>query len=80
MTEPYDDEEWVNPQYVADVLKVHITTVYRWVHTGKLPAIRICRNLMRIRKCHVRNLIEQSAVVPDVTPGPTGRPRLELLH
>jgi excisionase family DNA binding protein len=78
MPEPkYDEDEWVNPQWVADELKVHITTVYRWVHTGKLPAIRICRNLMRIRKSHVLDLIEASTVVADVVSGPIGRPRLE---
>lgn len=69
------EDEWVSPQYVVDLLKVHITTVYRWIHCGKLPAIRLRRNVMRIRKSHVLDLIEESTVVPDVVPGPIGRPR-----
>jgi excisionase family DNA binding protein len=65
MTEPEVNlwPDWVTPQEVADLFKVHITTIYRWVNTGKLPAIRLRRNIMRIRKDHVLDLIEESTVV-----------------
>lgn len=47
---PDSQREWWTPVEVANLYRVHKETVYRWIHVGKLPAIRISRNLFRIRR------------------------------
>jgi excisionase family DNA binding protein len=33
--------EFLSPAEVARRLAVHRATVYRWIHTGELPAVRL---------------------------------------
>lgn len=35
------DEEMLTPQEIADRLKVHVRTVYRWIKTDKIEAQRL---------------------------------------
>lgn len=39
--------EWFTPQEIAEKLKVHLNTVYRWIDTGKLKASK-AGDLLRI--------------------------------
>lgn len=61
MTEPCDERpdpnrEWWTSHEVADLFRVTVDTVYRWIKSGKLPATRISRNLYRIRAEDAREL------------------------
>ena len=35
-------EDYYTPQEVADKLKVNTRTLYRWIHEGKLKAVKLC--------------------------------------
>ena len=55
-SQPDPNREWWTPREVSDLFRVHITTVYRWINIGKLPAVRISRNLYRIHAGDVKIL------------------------
>lgn len=59
MTEPDPKREWWTPHEVEELYRVHISTIYRWIHIGKLPAVRFRRNLYRIRREDVEALAEK---------------------
>jgi excisionase family DNA binding protein len=63
----------VTPRDVARLLKVHVSTVYRWIFDGKLASYRRagCRYL--VRRADVR------AVLEPVRPSPT-RPQEPILN
>jgi len=48
--------EWWTPREVSELFRVHITTVYRWIEIGKLPVLRLRRNVYRIKAADVRKL------------------------
>ena len=41
--------EFLSPAEVARRLAVHRATVYRWIHTGELPAVRLGGTTLRVR-------------------------------
>ena len=59
MTEPDPSREWWTPIEVSRLYRVHISTIYRWIEIGKLPAVRMRRNLYRIRREDVMALAEK---------------------
>lgn len=59
MTEPDPKREWWTPHEVEELYRVHISTIYRWIHIGKLRAVRFRRNLYRIRREDVEALAEK---------------------
>ena len=55
---PTDDADTLMaPVEVARYLKVNIRSVYYWTWDGRLPAVRIGRNVIRIRKGDVDALL-----------------------
>jgi excisionase family DNA binding protein len=57
-------EDLVTPGEVAKLLKVHISTVYRWWLSGRLPSYRLAGVRFLIRRADVR------AVLQPVHPSP----------
>lgn len=55
----HGQREWWSPREVAELYHVHITTIYRWIEIGKLPAVRMRRNIYRIRWEDVAALAEK---------------------
>lgn len=43
------DLEWVSVKEIAEGLKVHTGTVYRWIKEGRLRAIKPGGRIVRIR-------------------------------
>jgi excisionase family DNA binding protein len=41
---------------VAAALSVHVATVHKWIHTGKIPAMRTGRGRYRISEQTLRDL------------------------
>lgn len=48
--------EVMTPKQVADYLQLHVMTIYRHIHAGKLPATKI-GGRYRIKRQHVEELL-----------------------
>lgn len=56
-----DKESLLTPDEAASLLKMSKVTVLRWVKSGRLPASRLGRNVLRIRRDSVERLLLESA-------------------
>lgn len=54
-------DEYYSPKEIATLLKVNVITVRRWIDKGKLPAIKLDKDL-RVNKKDLNNFIEQRRV------------------
>jgi excisionase family DNA binding protein len=52
------DETYYTLQEIADRLKVHYRTVYRWVHAGKLQAYKFGQD-WRVKESDLKEFIER---------------------
>ena len=55
-----DDEKYYSIQEVADMLKVAYLTVYRWIQSGKLSAIKAGKQY-RIEKSILEKFVERKS-------------------
>lgn len=53
--EPVD---FLSPKQIADLLKVHAETVYRWIRDGKLPAVEVGQQY-RVRRADLNTFLEE---------------------
>ena len=44
------DKDWFRPDEVAKHFGVHKSTVYRWIESGKMEAVKLSKKLIRISK------------------------------
>lgn len=51
-----ETREVMTPKQVADYLQLHVMTIYRHIHDGRLPATKI-GNRYRIKRQHVEELL-----------------------
>lgn len=51
--------EYLDPRQAATLLSVDLETIYRWLHSGKLPGTKI-GGLWRIRRQALERLINQA--------------------
>jgi excisionase family DNA binding protein len=49
-------EDYYTPQEVADKLKVNTRTLYRWIHEGKLKAVKV-GELWRISETELSRIL-----------------------
>jgi excisionase family DNA binding protein len=49
----------LTPEQVADILQVHVLTVYNYIRQGKISAVRIGRNY-RVIPADLENWIEKN--------------------
>jgi excisionase family DNA binding protein len=54
-------EEILTPNEVANRLKVHLMTVYRWISSGRLEASRLPGGGLRIDAKEIEKLLERTA-------------------
>ncbi|MDY6876005.1 MAG: helix-turn-helix domain-containing protein [Chloroflexota bacterium] len=45
-----EEQSYLNPQEVSDLLRVSVQTVRRWIKEGSLPAYKVGPRIWRIRK------------------------------
>ena len=57
-TNPGDQQSFLTPQEVSDLLRVSVYTVRRWIKEGDLPAYKIGRR-WRISESEVGEWLEQ---------------------
>lgn len=69
-TEPDFPDLW-KPKEVADRLKVKSRTIYAWILSGKLDAIRTPGGQLRIPASEVKRLLSNGAVDAEETQGNT---------
>jgi excisionase family DNA binding protein len=53
------DEKFYTPKEIAKNLKVTYMTVYRWIRSGKLPAVKAGKQY-RIKKSQFNKFLESS--------------------
>ena len=58
---PMDDNDYLSPDDVAELVKVHPATVRQWVPTGQLPAGRAGPRRVRIRRSDLDAFIASGA-------------------
>jgi excisionase family DNA binding protein len=51
-------DDLITPKEVARLLKVHVSTVYRWCLSGRLPSYRRAGCRFLIRLADVRSLLQ----------------------
>ncbi len=56
-------EEYMLLKEIAPLLKVHIMTIRRWVHKGKLPAYRFGKHY-RVKKSEFEKFLNDRRVKP----------------
>ena len=56
-------EEYMLLKEIAPLLKVHIMTIRRWVHKGKLPAYRFGKHY-RVKKSEFEKFLNERRVKP----------------
>lgn len=54
-------EEYLTTQEIANLLKVHIITIRRYIHSGKLPALFFGKEF-RIKRSDLENFLAQKKV------------------
>lgn len=52
-----DHETFLTPNQIAKILKIHPTTVYRWVENGKLKPVASTGKIIRIAKSELDRLL-----------------------
>ena len=62
--EGFYDEGFYTMAEVAQVLRVSVPTVWRWVHSGQLPAYRVGQRQIRIRKSDLGSVISRVRAKP----------------
>lgn len=55
-----ENDEIITPEEASKYLKVNVRTIYRWAHTGQVPAIRAGRQ-WRFRKTELIQSLEKKA-------------------
>jgi excisionase family DNA binding protein len=45
-----EEQSFLNPQEISDLLRVSVQTVRRWIKEGSLPAYKVGPRMWRIRK------------------------------
>jgi excisionase family DNA binding protein len=53
---------WVTVPEITTALHVSPMTVYRWIHKGDLPAVRLGKRSLRVRNADVAAFVRASAV------------------
>jgi excisionase family DNA binding protein len=53
-------EKLLKPQQLSDLLQVKLSTVYKWVHYGYIPFVKI-GGLVRFREAKVEAWLEKRA-------------------
>lgn len=56
-------EEYMLLKEIASLFKVHIMTIRRWVHKGKLPAYRFGKHY-RVKKSEFEKFLQERRVKP----------------
>jgi len=56
-------EEYMLLKEIATLFKVHIMTIRRWVHKGKLPAYRFGKHY-RVKKSEFEKFLQERRVKP----------------
>ena len=56
-----DSDGFLTPEQVAEILQIHVLTVYNYIRQGKLSAIRLGRNY-RIKREDLNRMIENCRV------------------
>lgn len=51
------EDEFLTTREVAELARVNPVTVQRWVHTGRLAAVRLGPRLLRYRRSDVEALL-----------------------
>lgn len=64
------DDEFLTVPEIADRMRVRTMTVYRWIDSGKLPAVQIAKHY-RVRASDLEEMLE-SARVGGEPPDPWG--------
>lgn len=52
-------DELLTPEQLAEFLGVKLSTIYKWVHIGYLPTVKL-RKLVRFKKCSIIQWLEKS--------------------
>lgn len=51
-------DELLTPEQLADFLGVKLSTIYKWVHIGYLPTVKLGK-LVRFKKCSILLWLEK---------------------
>jgi excisionase family DNA binding protein len=54
-----EEESFLTPQEVSDLLQVSVQTVRRWIKDEELPAYKVGPRMWRIRKVDLDTWLEQ---------------------
>jgi excisionase family DNA binding protein len=71
-----EERDYLTPAEAARQLHVSVSTVWRWIDKGKLPAYRVGERFIRIPKAGLSQVV-RSARQPDVALGPPREEELE---
>ena len=55
---PDDPKDLMKPREVAELLRIHLVTVYEWHKSGKLPGQRLGGTSLRFRRSDVEALLQ----------------------
>ncbi len=55
-------ESLLTVKELADIIKVKVSTIYFWTHTGMIPHLKISRNCIRFRLGDVLKWLEEKEV------------------
>ena len=56
---PIEEQPFLTPQEVSDLLQVSVQTVRRWIKEDDLPAYKVGPRMWRIRKVDLDEWLEQ---------------------
>lgn len=68
MTSEQLEEEWLSARQVADLLKVHKTTVFKWVTEGLLKAYKPGGRVIRVKRTDLNEMLEEFKKKPRTGP------------
>jgi excisionase family DNA binding protein len=53
------EQEFLSPKEVSRLLKLHPSTLYKWVKRNAIPFFRIGEKFVRFRRADIEHLIEK---------------------
>ncbi len=58
----WQEEKLMTAQEVADWIRVHVKTVYRWIQSGELEAVRFGTRTYRVRESVFKQFLKQKGI------------------
>lgn len=62
-TQPLKDKEFLSPKECAEILNIALSSIYKMIYQGKIPAFQFSSRFTRIRKSDIDSMMSSTSYV-----------------